>query len=72
MRFTKRISLSGRVEYFNDENQVQIVNMVNPLAGFQTFSSGDQILRRIRSVCQVAYNRKVIQIPNIDKPAKPL
>jgi hypothetical protein len=38
--FTKQISLSGRVEYFNDENQVQIINNVNPMSGFQTFSSG--------------------------------
>ncbi len=38
--FTKKISLSGRLEYFHDEDAVQIANINNPLAGFKTMSGG--------------------------------
>lgn len=39
-KFTDKISLSGRLEYFNDEDAVQIANINNPLAGFRTMSGG--------------------------------
>lgn len=38
--FTKKVSLSGRLEYFDDRSSVQIVNINNPLAGFRTMSGG--------------------------------
>lgn len=37
--FTDRISLSGRVEYFNDENNIQITP-INSVGAFKTFSGG--------------------------------
>ena len=39
-RFSKNISVSGRLEYFNDDNAAQISNIINPLTGFRTMSSG--------------------------------
>jgi hypothetical protein len=39
-KFTKNISVSGRVEYFNDTDAVQIVNINNPSLGFRTLGSG--------------------------------
>jgi hypothetical protein len=37
--FTKKLSISGRIEYFNDEHNVQITP-INPVGGFNTFSGG--------------------------------
>ncbi|MBK9566085.1 MAG: porin [Saprospiraceae bacterium] len=37
--FTERFSVSARVEYFNDENNIQITP-VNPVGAFKTFSGG--------------------------------
>jgi hypothetical protein len=39
-RFTKNISISGRVEYFNDMDGAQIVNINNPSSGFRTIGTG--------------------------------
>ncbi|MBK9735058.1 MAG: porin [Saprospiraceae bacterium] len=37
--FNNKWSLSGRIEYFNDDKNVQL-NAINPMIGFRTFSSG--------------------------------
>jgi hypothetical protein len=37
--FTEKISLSGRIEFFNDANNIQITG-INATEGFKTFSSG--------------------------------
>jgi hypothetical protein len=37
--FTSRLSLSGRVEYFDDPSEV-VVASTNPFAGFSTYTTG--------------------------------
>ena len=37
-KLNKNLNLSGRLEYFNDSDQVQIINLVDPNNGFQAFS----------------------------------